>query len=133
MNFQDHSASYHGNILIIANAQGPRNNFSREKYVKSLKLFFNWNSALKSRNLQKHVFWNLMNYWGEAVKVGKNADVMGKGSTKAEKFSLALRLLQSSVGKYFVFYKEDWLSTRLGKVLDQWWKMPCLKDIPLLT
>ena len=41
------------------------------------------------------------------MKVGKNADVMGKRSTKAEKFSLALRLLQSSVGKYFVFYKED--------------------------
>lgn len=39
------------------------------------------------------------------MKRGKNADVIGKGSTKAEKFSLP-RLLQSSAGKYFVFYKD---------------------------
>lgn len=33
------------------------NNFSRERFVKSWKPFFSRNSALRSKNLQKCIFW----------------------------------------------------------------------------
>lgn len=48
-----------------------------------------------------------MNYGGEAVKGGKNAEVIEERKHKRREVLISVSPFTSSGGKYFVLYKED--------------------------
>lgn len=74
------------------NAQGLKNNFSRERFLKSWKLFFNQNSALRSKNLQKCIFWIWWIIEGKLWDEERKQRWRSKGSKQGE-----IRISSSSV------------------------------------